>query len=364
MPAACRGKSLWIDFDGVYRDSKVWLNGHYLGHRASGYTGFRYDIAPYVVYGGQNALAVHVDPRHFEGWWYEGGGIYRHVWLNVADPVHVAPWATFVSTPETFVASVIPEPKTAVRSEFARLAIKTTIANTTKTDAAVAILFQVLDAEGRGVTSANFASPVVVAAGKDLDISSPAVVENPKLWSPATPYLYRLVTTIKRDSRQIDTESTRFGIRTIHFDPDRGFFLNGKPVKIQGTCNHQDFVGVGIGVPDKLQHLARAAASADGRECLADVAQSTDARPPGRLRRAGHVRHGRESTRGRLRAEPGRSRQHGPPRPQPSQRHHLVDVQRGMEYAGHSARARIFKKMMDTVHLHDATRPISWRRAT
>ncbi|MGH7970694.1 MAG: sugar-binding domain-containing protein, partial [Limisphaerales bacterium] len=97
LPVADKGRSVWLDFDGVYRDSLVWLNGHFLGRHSSGYTSFRYDISQVANYGGQNVLAVHVDPRHFEGWWYEGGGMYRHVWLNVADPLHVTPWGTFVT---------------------------------------------------------------------------------------------------------------------------------------------------------------------------------------------------------------------------------------------------------------------------
>ena len=97
LPASDKGQSLWIDFDGIYRDSLVWLNGHFLGQHRSGYTSFRYDIGEVANCGGENVLSVHVDPRQFEGWWYEGGGIYRHVWLNVANPLHIAPWGTFVS---------------------------------------------------------------------------------------------------------------------------------------------------------------------------------------------------------------------------------------------------------------------------
>ncbi len=97
LPSGSQGKSVWIDFDGVYRDSLVWLNGKRLGRHASGYTSFRYDISEAADFAGENVLTVHVDPTKFEGWWYEGGGIYRHVWLNVADRVHAAPWGTFVT---------------------------------------------------------------------------------------------------------------------------------------------------------------------------------------------------------------------------------------------------------------------------
>ncbi len=262
VPAADQGKSLWIDFDGIYRDSKVWLNGHFLGRHASGYTGFRYDVAPYVNYGGLNTLAVHVDPRHFEGWWYEGGGIYRHVWLNVADPVHLAPWGTFVS-------AQLPEPKPSHSIEPAQLTIKTTIVNTTAADAAITLVSRVLDAAGHDV--ATVSTPVTVPAGKELETSQATAVSSPNLWSPETPNLYRLLTSVQQDGQEIDADSTRFGIRTIRFDADKGFFLNGKPVKIQGTCNHQDFAGVGIGVPDTLQYWRVQKLQGYGRERLAHV---------------------------------------------------------------------------------------------
>ena len=245
LPAADRGKSLWIDFDGVYRESKVWLNGNYLGRHASGYTGFRYDITPYANCGGRNVLAVHVDPRRFEGWWYEGGGIYRHVWLNAASPLHLAPGGTFVS-------AELPEPNPSIRSESAKLSIRTTIANTTKADAAVTVVSRVLDAAGKSV--ATVSTPVTVPAGKDFDLGQSTSVPEVHRWSLESPYLYRLAVEVRRDGLALDAEATPFGIRTIRFDADRGFFLNGKPVKIQGTCNHQDFVGVGVGVPDTLEY--------------------------------------------------------------------------------------------------------------
>lgn len=359
VPDDDKGKSLWLDFDGVYRDAKVWLNGHYLGHHASGYTSFRFNVASYVNYGSKNVLAVHVDPRRFEGWWYEGGGIYRHVWLNVADPVHIAPWGTFVSTSETFVGGTVSERKTAVPSEFARLTIKTTIANTTKTDTAVAPLFQVVDAEGRGVASGSFAGPVVVPAGKEVDITAPAVVENPKLWSPETPYLYRLIATLKRDGRQIDTESTPFGIRTIRFDADKGFFLNGKHVEIQGTCNHQDFAGIGIGVPDSLQYwrvrqLKRMGANAwrmshnPPTPALLDACDKLGMIVMDENRHVGDS----EENLGEVVSMVRRDRNH------PSV---VIWSMCNEEWntQGTPKGARIFQHMMDAVRQHDTTRPIS-----
>ena len=244
LPRSDRGKSLWVDFDGVYRDSKVWLNGHFLGRHPSGYTSFRYDVTPYANCGGRNVLAVSLDPRHTEGWWYEGGGIYRHVWLNVADPVHAAPWGTFVT-------AQLPEPGPTGLAAAAALTIKTTVANTSGTSADCAVDSSVVDVAGR--TIATVSTPAVIPAGQSLETAQQATVARPRLWSLETPYLYRLVTTVRRDGRVVDTTETPFGIRTLRFDPDTGFYLNGKPVKIQGVCNHQDFIGVGVGVPDTLE---------------------------------------------------------------------------------------------------------------
>ena len=244
LPASDKGRSLWVDFDGVYRDSKVWLNGHFLGRHPSGYTSFRYDIAPYAKYGGKNVLAVHVDPRHGEGWWYEGGGIYRHVWLNKADAVHIAPWGTFVT-------SHLPEPGLTGLAASAALTIQTTVANTKAEAADCAVTTRVIDTLGH--TVATVTTPATISAGQSQTVTQSAAVPRPRLWSLESPYLYHLVTTVERGGAVIDMTTTPFGIRTIRFDTDKGFFLNGKPVKIQGVCNHQDFAGVGIAVSDTLE---------------------------------------------------------------------------------------------------------------
>ncbi len=136
-------------------------------------------------------------------------------------------------------------------NDSAQVSIKSTITNTTKTDAAVTLVSQVMDAAGQNVASAT--TPVVVRAGTSLETLQTASVANAHRWSLETPYLYRVVSTVQRDGRVLDADSVPLGIRTIRFDPDNGFFLNGKPVKIQGTCNHQDFIGVGVAVPDRLQ---------------------------------------------------------------------------------------------------------------
>jgi beta-galactosidase len=245
LPKSDQGRSVWIDFDGVYRDAKVYLNGELLGEEPSGYTAFRYDISKAAHYGGANVLAVHVDPRHFEGWWYEGGGIYRHVWLNVADPIHIAPWGVYAS-------AQLPEPVPGGSIAPATVTIKTTLANAGDGNADVTLTSQVRDDQGKAVGTASL--PVTLTAGQSAEQSQQIVVPAPRLWSLETPRLYHVVTQVQRNGKTIDTLDTPFGIRTIRFDAEKGFFLNGKRVEIQGVCNHQDFAGVGVGVPDSLEY--------------------------------------------------------------------------------------------------------------
>jgi beta-galactosidase len=236
LPASDKGKALWLNFDGVYRDSKIYLNGQEVGEHACGYTPFNLDISQAAHYGGKNVLAVQVNPQHEEGWWYEGGGIYRHVWLNIADPVHIAPWGTFVST-----KMAEPGPDGSVTP--ATVTIKTTIANSQATDQ---ITYRVFDPSGKAVGNAAAA-----LTGQPNEMAQVAVSQ-PLLWSLETPRLYRLHTEIKQGGKVVDATDTSFGIRTIRFDAEKGFFLNGLPVKIKGTCNHQDFAGVGVAMPDSL----------------------------------------------------------------------------------------------------------------
>jgi len=242
IPASAQGQSIWIDFDGVYHNSKVWLNGNYLGNWWSGYAGFRYDVSRFAIPGGTNVLAVHVDPSTSEGWWYEGGGIYRHVWLNIANPLHVAPWGTFV-------ASAVTGPDTNGNAS-AVLTITTTITNAAATDQSCTLVSQVVGPDN--ISPGTTTTSVLVPAGTATNVVQTLPVANARLWSVETPQLYQLHTTLRQDSQPVDTVDTPFGIRSIRFDVNTGFFLNGQPVKLKGTCNHQDFAGVGIGMPDNL----------------------------------------------------------------------------------------------------------------
>jgi beta-galactosidase len=235
-PPTWRGRDVWVTFDGVYRNSAVYLNGKLLGRHASGYIDFRHDLSKILVYGKLNVLAVHVDPRRDEGWWYEGGGIYRHVWMNVAAPVHIPPGGVFVRTESA--------------AQTATLKVGTEVVNGTSTSQEIIVRSSVVSPEG--YISAPKSERVEVQPGAIAQIDERMTVAAPQLWTLNHPRLYTLKSQILAGGKIVDEEKTSFGIRTILFDRDRGFLLNGRPVKIKGTCNHQDHAGVGIAMPDSL----------------------------------------------------------------------------------------------------------------
>ena len=221
LPESDEGKKLSIEFDGVYRDSMAWLNGHFLGRNMSGYTSFSYDISDYANYGGKNVLVVRVDASYFEGWFYEGAGIYRHVWLVKTDPLHIAHWGTFVSS--------------TVKSEagglIAEVTVKTKIANEYDRDSTCILVSSIINTDGKTVTEAQ-SEEVTINARGNSEITLRLTVRNPNLWSVDSPYLYRLVQNVKKNDTIIDINDTIFGIRTVRFDADKGFFLNGNPLKL------------------------------------------------------------------------------------------------------------------------------------
>ena len=244
LPQSDEGKRLSIEFDGIYRDSTAWLNGHRLGRHLSGYTGFRYDISDCANYGDENVLVVRVDARGFELWSYEGAGIYRHVWLVKADPLHVAHWGTRVTPTVEKEAGEI----------SAEVTIQTNILNESDADTTCTLISTVLDADGQVVAEPRISGIAVEAWGK-CEIVQHVALKDAILWSVDSPHLYRLVTTIQRGANITDTYDTIFGIRTIRFDADEGFFLNGKSLKIKGLCCHQDHAGLGTALPDAIQEF-------------------------------------------------------------------------------------------------------------
>lgn len=242
LPTDWRGKTLWLDFDGLFRDSKVWLNGQYLGNHKSGYIGVSYDISKSANYGGRNILAVHLDPSAHEGWWYEGGGIYRHVWLNVANALHITPQSLFVKPR-------VEDPQ--ADRPTAKLEILASVRNDGDKAQTCKALFDVVDPSGK--VAATLSSQLDnVQPGETRDLALNAGIANARLWSIEKPNLYKLVARIEQRSEIVDEAWASFGLRTLRFDPDEGFFLNEKHVKIKGTCNHMDFAGIGVALADNF----------------------------------------------------------------------------------------------------------------
>jgi beta-galactosidase len=241
IPRADFGKRLSIEFDGVFRDCMVALNGFFLGRHMSGYAPFSCDVTDLLNYGGKNVLVVRVDATQGEGWFYEGAGIYRHVWLVKTDPLHIAQWGTFVQSQ--------------VHGDAATVTIRTEVENQGSDRRTINLISRIVDKNGNVVATAETRS-MWVDPGTTLSLGSETDVQRPLLWSLEEPNLYRVVSTVQDvySGKATDQHTTTFGIRTIRFDPDEGFFLNGKPVKIKGTCNHQDHAGVGSALPDRIQY--------------------------------------------------------------------------------------------------------------
>jgi beta-galactosidase len=235
MPATTRGKLVFIEFDGVYRNSEVWINGHYLGKRPYGYSTFEYELTPYLNYGPkQNVIAVKVDnSQQPNSRWYSGSGIYRNVWLTTLEPVHVEHWGTYVTTPE-------------VSSQSATVVTKTRVSNGSQSSAPVNLTTIIQDANGREV--ARGVAKEVAAKGSHAEVSQTLRISLPQLWSDERPYLYKVISQLEQGGRITDRYETPLGVRTFRFDVNRGFFLNGKPVKIRGVCNHHDLGSLGAAV--------------------------------------------------------------------------------------------------------------------
>jgi beta-galactosidase len=235
LPESQGGKSVFIDFDGVYRNSEVWINGNYLGKRPYGYSSFRYELTPYLLYGDKmNVLAVKVDnSQQPNSRWYSGSGIYRNVWLVTTDKIFVNHWGTFITTPQVGDAS-------------AKVVIKTQIQNASQAEKPIALKTTIYSSDGKKISTV--AANAVIPKESIQEISQELTVNNPSLWSVEQPTLYTAVSRIECDGQVCDDYETPFGIRTFTFDREKGFILNGKQVKIKGVCNHHDlgFLGAAI----------------------------------------------------------------------------------------------------------------------
>ncbi len=241
IPVDAAGKRLWLEFDGVFSNSFYWVNGTLVGSEYSGYTRSRFDITAAAKPGGENSITVQVDPR-WDGWWYEGGGIYRHVRLVTVDPIQIAPDGVFI-------ALSVANPGDGIRADATAVA-QTDIANTSAASVRVAVASEILDADGRVIATAS--SFHELGIGCSQKVTQAIGLPGATLWSPQNPYLYRLRSTVTAGGRVVDQVATRFGVRHVRFDSQRGFFLNGQSLKLQGVNIHQDHAGVGAAVPDRL----------------------------------------------------------------------------------------------------------------
>ncbi|WP_051651793.1 beta-galactosidase GalA [Prevotella sp. P6B1] len=240
IPKTDEGKRLMLRFDGIFRNARVWFNGFYMGTEPSGYATQVYDITPYIKYGEDNLICVRADASLEEGWFYEGAGIYRDVWLDKSAQVSVAPFGTFVyaELQQPYSEAVVH-----VKTEVTNSSLKTQLYEVEQ---------RILDAEGREVAHVSgFTYPLLAKETRTCDHR--IKLSNPHLWSTTDPYLYKVQTTVKVDDKVTDVYETTTGFRDIRFDAQRGFLLNGEPLKLKGVNMHQDHAGVGSAIPDALQ---------------------------------------------------------------------------------------------------------------
>jgi beta-galactosidase len=247
IPESDKGKRISLEFDGAYRETTVVFNGFYIGQHSGGYDPFRFDVTDFANPGGRNVLLVRVDATESDGWFYEGAGIYRHVWLVKTNPVHVKQWGTFVHSE--------------IEPGAAMLTIRTEVVNDGNGDgkgdgqaaASARVVSTVLDPRGKAVGKMVTAT-VSIAAGAEQDFEQKMIIGAPQLWSLEDGNIYTLVTEVRVGGDVADRYESRFGIRSIKIDAQKGLLLNGKPVKVKGTCNHQDHAGLGAALPDAVQY--------------------------------------------------------------------------------------------------------------
>ncbi|MGD0797414.1 MAG: beta-galactosidase GalA [Acidobacteriaceae bacterium] len=275
LPDSDAGRRISVEFDGIFRNATVFFNGHYITENMSGYAPLNLDLTDFSNFAdktstgraaadqariaaagsdaaavariragmqrpGSNVLVVRVDATLDEGWFYEGAGIYRHAWLTKTAPVHIARWGNYVRT------------ESSADKRPAAISLATEVLNESDAPVTASVHAAFVDAAGKTVATA-ISAPAAIAAGEEHTFALRATVASAALWSCEEPNLYRAVTTLEVAGKAADRDEAIFGIRTVKFDVDKGFFLNGKPVKIKGTCNHQDHAGVGAAIPDRIQ---------------------------------------------------------------------------------------------------------------
>ncbi len=234
VPVTSKGKQVSIEFDGVYRCSQVWINGHFLGLRPNGYISFQYDLTPYLKYGEVNKISVKVDNSQQENSrWYSGSGIYRNVRLVTTNNIAVDHWGTFVTTPKA-------------SDQEATIKVKTKLRNALSKPAVISLNTILVDAAGKEVAKKTLYN--VSFTGLTPEFSTELTLKNPMLWSIEKPTLYKVITQVVVAGKTVDEYETPIGIRYFNFDVNKGFSLNGKPMKILGVCNHHDLGSLGAAI--------------------------------------------------------------------------------------------------------------------
>ena len=235
LPCSDSLRNIFITFDGVYHNSEVYINGHFLGKRPNGYISFQYELTPYLNFGTTpNVIAVRVDNSDQpNSRWYSGSGIYRHVWLEKMSPVHVDLWGTHIST-------------LSVNKSSASVGMTITARNNSKETVTIEVVTSIFDQDNKEITSSS--GSLTLEQGSNNNLYQDFVVDTPDLWSVDHPSLYKAITILKINNQIIDQYETPFGIRYFKFDPEQGFSLNGKRMKIKGVCNHHDLGALGTAV--------------------------------------------------------------------------------------------------------------------
>lgn len=231
-----QGKHVFIYFDGVYKNSTVWLNGHLLGNRPNGFIAFEYELTPYLNLTGKNTLTVKVDHTEFaDSRWYTGSGIYRNVYLKVKNPVYITKWGVQFSTPVISAARAVAN-------------TRVTVKNASNKQASVTVQCSLTDDKGAVVAKAN--NQLSLNAVDSVVALLSFNINNPVLWSVDNPSLYLLSVTVMANGKTVDRYTEKVGIRQLRFDANQGFFLNNKNIKLKGVCIHDDAGSLGVAVPE------------------------------------------------------------------------------------------------------------------
>ena len=233
------GSRFQIQFDGIFRNASIWVNGFYVGNNLSGYIGIGYDITDYIKFDRDNVVVVRVDATQYEGWFYEGAGIYRNVFLNQYNNLHIPDGGLFVHTES--------------EGKNTSVTIETTVENKNPSATSGTVYSVITDRDGKKIGQTKELA-FTLAVNENKTLTEKISITDPRLWSLEDPYLYRVFSIVQNAGKPVDTIFQKFGIRTLRFDPAQGFFLNGKHIKILGTNNHQDHAGIGSALPDYMQY--------------------------------------------------------------------------------------------------------------